>query len=190
MCVRCKEQGRITVATEVHHIQPRNERPDLTFERSNLLPLCSSCHEKEHSVQWPKELVVIVGPPGSGKTTESLKMFRPHVDLLWDLDVAAGTRERSPEALQKLLRMRDDVINEAAQCNARLIFISCRHEEAEQRASQLIVMNTPKDECKRRVRDRQLSARKTKELINEIDIWQPPVVRGVVGGHVGGGSAF
>lgn len=33
-------------ATEVHHIKPLVEYPNLKYERSNLLPLCKKCHSK------------------------------------------------------------------------------------------------------------------------------------------------
>src|SRR5690606_26275858 len=43
LCRRCKAQGRVTPATQVHHIDGdvRNLR------RENLEPLCASCHSKE-----------------------------------------------------------------------------------------------------------------------------------------------
>lgn len=32
--------------TEVHHVEPLIERPDLAFEWANLRPLCYPCHRK------------------------------------------------------------------------------------------------------------------------------------------------
>lgn len=35
-------------ATMVHHIIPREERPDLALDLDNLRSLCDSCHAKHH----------------------------------------------------------------------------------------------------------------------------------------------
>ncbi len=54
LCVRCKNEGRITSATEIHHIVPvengRNyqEKQQLAFSVANLIPLCRECHRQEH----------------------------------------------------------------------------------------------------------------------------------------------
>lgn len=48
LCRRCAKRGVTTAAIEVHHIQYRSDRPDLTMEPSNLEPLCTPCHDEEH----------------------------------------------------------------------------------------------------------------------------------------------
>ena len=45
-CQDCKEAGRFTAATEVHHVIPLEDRPDLGLEVSNLRSLCHACHDK------------------------------------------------------------------------------------------------------------------------------------------------
>lgn len=45
LCQDCKEKGKVTIATEVHHIIPLEQRPDLALELSNLRSLCRQCHE-------------------------------------------------------------------------------------------------------------------------------------------------
>ena len=35
------------MATQVHHLVPRKERPDLAYAIDNLESLCVSCHSKE-----------------------------------------------------------------------------------------------------------------------------------------------
>lgn len=46
LCQECLRQGRITPATEAHHIIPLEERPDLALDVSNGEGLCWSCHEQ------------------------------------------------------------------------------------------------------------------------------------------------
>ena len=45
LCRFCAEKGLVVAATDVDHIQPLLLRPDLRLVRSNLRPLCKSCHQ-------------------------------------------------------------------------------------------------------------------------------------------------
>lgn len=47
-CRVCKEAHKLTRAVLVHHILYLRDRPDLAYERSNLMPLCHDCHERIH----------------------------------------------------------------------------------------------------------------------------------------------
>jgi 5-methylcytosine-specific restriction protein A len=46
LCERCEKNGRLTPAEEVHHILPISLGG--THEKSNLMSLCKSCHNKIH----------------------------------------------------------------------------------------------------------------------------------------------
>lgn len=54
LCERCEEEGRMTAATEVHHIKPvedgltKSDKEMLMFDRYNLRALCHDCHVKTH----------------------------------------------------------------------------------------------------------------------------------------------
>lgn len=54
MCQSCMEKFRSGVgirprrAQMVHHIIPREERPDLALDLKNLQSLCNECHNKQH----------------------------------------------------------------------------------------------------------------------------------------------
>ena len=54
MCQRCQDEGRLTPATEVHHVRPvedgttKAERARLLFVPHNLRALCHSCHLATH----------------------------------------------------------------------------------------------------------------------------------------------
>jgi 5-methylcytosine-specific restriction enzyme A len=43
LCRHCNEVGRTTIATEVDHIVPLEDRG--TYEDSNAQPLCGDCHK-------------------------------------------------------------------------------------------------------------------------------------------------
>ena len=47
-CQKCKERGGYSKATTVHHIKHLTDRPDLALTGSNLVSLCSTCHNEEH----------------------------------------------------------------------------------------------------------------------------------------------
>lgn len=46
LCKNCLRQKKFTAATEVHHLEPIEEHPELALELSNLESLCWDCHEK------------------------------------------------------------------------------------------------------------------------------------------------
>lgn len=57
-CQRCRQRGRYTKATIVHHVKHVQDRPDLALstydtdadgnEVRQLISLCDRCHELEH----------------------------------------------------------------------------------------------------------------------------------------------
>ena len=48
MCQWCKRYGKQVSATTVHHIKRADEYPELAYTDSNLISLCSGCHNKAH----------------------------------------------------------------------------------------------------------------------------------------------
>lgn len=55
LCSECERQGRVTLATEVHHITPIESAPGyaakrrLAYSPTNLMPLCHACHVEAHN---------------------------------------------------------------------------------------------------------------------------------------------
>ena len=47
MCARCEEQGRVTLATDLHHIVPRHVDMSKRMDHDNVRPLCKACHAVE-----------------------------------------------------------------------------------------------------------------------------------------------
>lgn len=48
MCQECRRYGRRVEATTVHHIKHYDEHPELGLVDSNLVSLCTACHNKAH----------------------------------------------------------------------------------------------------------------------------------------------
>ena len=54
LCEQCSAEGRISAATEVHHIRPVESVKDpivmeqLAFDPANLKALCHRCHQEAH----------------------------------------------------------------------------------------------------------------------------------------------
>jgi 5-methylcytosine-specific restriction enzyme A len=48
LCQDCLRQGKITIATIVHHIVPAKVNWLLRLVLSNLMSLCDACHNKAH----------------------------------------------------------------------------------------------------------------------------------------------
>ena len=47
-CRICKRYGRLRQATTVHHIKHLDEYPELALDPSNLVSVCTQCHNKLH----------------------------------------------------------------------------------------------------------------------------------------------
>lgn len=47
-CQDCRRYGRLKEATEVHHIKPVDEYPELAYVSENLVSLCHACHNARH----------------------------------------------------------------------------------------------------------------------------------------------
>ena len=48
LCEICEKDGYVVPATEVHHIKPVCDYPDLKYEWTNLVSICRTCHQNEH----------------------------------------------------------------------------------------------------------------------------------------------
>ena len=55
LCQRCEQEGKITPATEVHHVRPveeavgKAERRQRMYDPANLRALCRDCHVRTHT---------------------------------------------------------------------------------------------------------------------------------------------
>lgn len=55
-CQRCKRYGKLTPATEVHHIKHIDEYPELAFDPHNCVSLCKGCHNMQHPEKGSKSI--------------------------------------------------------------------------------------------------------------------------------------
>ena len=46
LCAECAKYGRRVEATHAHHILPRKDHPELAYDVSNGMALCTACHNK------------------------------------------------------------------------------------------------------------------------------------------------
>lgn len=71
LCQMCLQKGRITKATEVHHVEPVAVCPARALDLSNLMSLCWDCHEltkpRGNERSLPPVRVIRVGN-GNGET--------------------------------------------------------------------------------------------------------------------------
>ena len=44
-CEDCEAEGRVSAATQVHHIKKQREHPGLKHAEHNLMALCKRCHD-------------------------------------------------------------------------------------------------------------------------------------------------
>ena len=53
-CALCgaEPDGTFYKRIEVHHIEPKDARPDLIYDVRNGIPLCRCCHKYIHSSVW------------------------------------------------------------------------------------------------------------------------------------------
>jgi 5-methylcytosine-specific restriction protein A len=62
LCERCRQEGRLTKATEVHHILPL--RHGGTHDEKNLMALCKPCHSRISVETGDRFATPIVKGPG------------------------------------------------------------------------------------------------------------------------------
>lgn len=167
----CRACGR--PAEEVDHIIPQVLGGVNEFD--NLQPLCRSCHEAKSAAErrmfrrWEGErmtsIVLVCGPSGAGKTTfVRAQMHADDVVLDVDALVHALTGrpwyERPPEAWKLALDLRDLLLLRLLRpSSVRVAWVIASEPDAVQRrdlaerlhAARVIVLETPRDECVRRI---------------------------------------
>jgi 5-methylcytosine-specific restriction endonuclease McrA len=188
ICVAC---GASLESARMHldHIIPMSQGGQ-QFDESNLQWLCDRCHriksnrEDRRGVGAPPAMrrFVIAGPPGSGKSTYVSNQRQPG-DVLWCYDtimqaMTGLSRHDRPEELVGMMQaMRGGLVDWWARqpIDRGLWIIVTDVEPGTQIASsiggRLIVMQTEKEECIRRLRADNRSSERLERMVME---WEPP----------------
>lgn len=186
VCEDCEAKGHTTPAELVHHKWPVAFGGAM-YDEDNLRALCSKCHRDKHSsrVKGFASTVVVCGPPGSGKTSYALERLE-WGDLLVDLDfiwsaLTGLPRHAHPEPAWPLVRDVRDLLYERLRSptsveRAWVIetapAASRRIELArELRTSDVIVLEVPPEECKRRIRADANRSRDTDRHLDLVEGW-------------------
>lgn len=53
LCVFCLDNGTVTTATDVDHIKPLADCPELKYNVENLRSLCHACHSRRTATDQP-----------------------------------------------------------------------------------------------------------------------------------------
>lgn len=172
LCEECERQGRLTGAITVDHIIPKTLGGTDAWE--NLQSLCDDCHKFKTSHESKARpgllpatvpVVVVAGPPGSGKTTyvETRKQWG---DLVVDVDalyiaLSGGLPwyEKPIGLLPFVCEARDAVIARLSRSSeirrAWIITGETNRDKVESMVAsmnaQLVVMETSEMECLRRI---------------------------------------
>ena len=201
LCAMCQEHGRTTAATIVDHIRPHKGDMAL-FWSGPFQALCKKCHDYKtlhedggseygHASLMPRwlrasdELTVVCGPPAAGKTTY-VKQNAAHNDMVIDLDILSVESLGIP-LLHATLKQRDGLIRKRNSMlslftNGKTTRSKCwlivtagtfkQRKYWREKAGRLVVLDTDKYECKRRIEKRDITDQEKQQLFDAVDRWE------------------
>jgi 5-methylcytosine-specific restriction protein A len=203
LCVMCEAEGRVTEATQRDHIVPLAEGG--ADDESNVQGLCRECHDiksKEESARGrggalrvsllpdflPRPtvpVVVVCGPPGSGKTTYVTERAAAS-DLVLDVDVMAAKLSGKPlyhasyDERMTAIRLRNDHLlklgRPVSYAKAWLIVTAGTQRQRDHwrnKYGDLVIMPTSKAECIQRInQDERRPLEQRRRAIEAVNVWE------------------
>ena len=173
LCPHCYEAGKLTPGEELHHI----DGDAWNRARDNVVLLCRPCHDAHHE-RWGSNpyrprfdapactVVIVCGPPGSGKSTWAQEQAIGRDDIVIDLDVikadATGTRiyERQDDnAKAQAIRERNSRLMQLHRKTTGFVYFIISGAKRSERewwrdrlqAQRVVVIEVSEYECKRRI---------------------------------------
>lgn len=181
LCVYCLEQGRVTEAKVVDHIEPHRGDQDLFWNTDNHQSLCMSCHSsiKQREEAGSKNstayvfmpdwlepiprLTIVFGCAGSGKSTWVKEHAKPN-DVVLDLDEMIADIGGKPiykgnkQDFALAVRKRNSLLLQMSKHNQSGYLILTGSTPAQRRwwasklqPSSVHIMETSKEECIERI---------------------------------------
>jgi 5-methylcytosine-specific restriction protein A len=182
LCVMCAKRGLITEMKEVDHKIPHRGDESLFWDQENWQSLCKECHSTKTAAEdggfgnlraqilpkWmpkpTKRLIVVCGPPRSGKTTYVNNNAKPE-DMRIDVDVIREEMVGAVEDEWNALSI-DDFLRERNRRLALFCRGNTKHPQCwliatagtqlqrtfwQELGAAVVIMDTAKDTCLQRI---------------------------------------
>lgn len=194
-CVECERDGRFTAAIVVDHIIPHKGDMKLFWDRSNWQALCKECHDRKtvledggfgnRRVTAVRNVVVICGPPGSGKTTyvnerSSWGDIVVDVDALFSAVTGKPWYDKPANLVPFVLELRDhiyDMISNGITETSRVWIITSGSKASDRMTlvkrfdAELVMLDVSPIECMNRIMKDKRRCNRASHWQEIIDCW-------------------
>lgn len=201
LCVKCSQKGLVVQGKDVDHIIPHRGEAKLFYDMTNLQTLCKECHAEktagevgrssEGATLFPewlprsqKPMILVCGRPAAGKS-HYVSENSTDSDLIMDLERLA---EKAGKLLHELSRgERSQLIRQRNEILAKFVRNETRHDRCfvvttasgerskqfwKDRGAEVIIIDTPKEICQRRINMRDIPARAKEIQMQLTEDWR------------------
>lgn len=201
LCVECEKAGRVQSAEEVDHITPHRGDMGLFYDIDNLQGLCKRHHSMKTAQEvgrseggatmtpaWlpksQKPIVLVCGAPASGKSTYVSDNAKEN-DLVVDLGLMAEAEGKKihlldTKQMNALIRKRNEILGKFMRGQTRhdkaWVIATAGNSKHRQfwfdRGAEIVIMDTPKDVCQRRIHVRDIPTPLKIKQIQVVEDWE------------------